>query len=151
MKIGDVFSIQTVKGKAYFQFTAKNKLMGQLILVLPGIYSSELVGEELQRLLKIDTNFYIFFHIASALKAGVIEKVGNYEIPEHSRSFPIFRSGVPDASGHVANWGLWDGEKSWFIGSLTPEQRKLPIRGAWNDTLLISRIEQGWLPEKDTR
>ena len=31
-------------------------------------------------------------------------------------------------------------------GELTPEQRKLPIRGVWNDTLLVERIEADGYP-----
>lgn len=151
IKVGDVFSIQTAKGKAYFQYTAKNKLMGPLIRVLPGIYMVELTRQELDILTERHTNFWVFFHISAAVKIGSVTKVGNFTVPEHSRSFPLFRSGPPDKNGHVPNWWLWDGEKSWMIGELTSDQRKLPIRGAWNDTLLISRIEQGWLPEKDTR
>ena len=46
-------------------------------------------------------------------------------------------------------WWLWDGEKEWQIGSITNEQRKLPIRQIWNDTMLIARLEQEWRPETD--
>ena len=151
MKIGDVFSIQTAKGKAYFQYTAKNQLMGPLIRVLPGTYSTDFSREKLIILVEEHTNFWVFFHISSALKLGIVQKIGNFSIPQHSRQFPLFRSGPPDKSGHVPNWWLWDGEKSWMIGNLTEEQRKLPIRSAWNDTMLVKRIEQDWLPEKDTR
>jgi hypothetical protein len=62
----------------------------------------------------------------------------------------VFRAGVVDpAVGKVVDWWLWDGEKEWRVGSISDEQRKLPIRGCWNDTMLIKRIEEGWLPEND--
>ncbi|WP_176536262.1 hypothetical protein [Rhizobium sp. L9] len=47
-------------------------------------------------------------------------------------------------------WWLWDGEKEWRIGQLSAEQHQLSIRGVWNDTLLVERIEFGWTPEIDS-
>jgi YD repeat-containing protein len=41
------------------------------------------------------------------------------------------------------------GEKEWKVGDITAEQRKLPLRGIWNDTLLVERIEAGWSPSND--
>jgi len=77
---------------------------------------------------------------------------GTLQIPDHAQKTPLFRAGVVDpAIGKVKTWWLWDGEKEWKVGSISEEQRKLPIRGAWNDTLLVERIESDWLPEKDER
>ena len=42
-----------------------------------------------------------------------------------------------------------DGEKEWRIDGMTQEQRKLSIRGVWNDTLLVERINACWTPETD--
>lgn len=148
IKAGDVFSIGTSNGLAFFQYVTKNKLMGQLIRVLPGEYVEK---PDLLSLVAKETNFWIFFPLNAAFKANIVHKIENIQIPDHSLKFPLFRTGVPNASGFVKNWGLWDGDKSWLIGTITDEQRKLPIRGSWNDTMLISRIEQGWLPEKDSR
>ncbi len=81
-----------------------------------------------------------------------MKKVDTYEVPEHSRKFPLFRVGVihPE-TGKVETWWLWDGEKEWPIGSITEDERKLPIRASWNDTMLVQRIEEGWLPKNDPR
>ncbi len=46
-------------------------------------------------------------------------------------------------------WWLWDGEKSWKVGEISPAQRKLPIKEVMNDTMLIELIEDGWTPETD--
>ncbi|WP_456280886.1 hypothetical protein M1D55_01370 [Cupriavidus sp. JZ107] len=124
--------------------------MGTLIRVLPGIYHAE--PSDLPALVGQATNFWIFFPVAAALKQKIVQKVMNTPVPEHSRQTPVFRAGVVDPStGKVGTWWLWDGEREWKIGGLTDEQRKLPIRGAWNDTMLVERIEAGWLPEKDDR
>jgi hypothetical protein len=148
VKTGDVFAITTSKGEAYFQYVGKMPLMGPLIRVLPGTYPSEVPPWE--TLVERETNFWVFFPVGAALKRGLVRKVKNCAIPEHAKSPPVFRAGVVDpATGKVETWWLWDGEKEWPVGEISAEQRKLPIRGAWNDTLLIQRIEEGWLPEKD--
>lgn len=149
MRTGDVFSIDTPTGTAYFQFVKKLALMGSVIRVLPGTYGNT---PDLDALVEQPTNFWIFFPVSAALKQGAIQKVNTFKIPQHSQKPPIFRAGVIDPStGRVETWWFWDGEKEWRVGEITDEQRKLPIRGAWNNTLLVERIVEGWLPEKDNR
>ncbi|MFB3304750.1 hypothetical protein [Pseudomonas sp. AMR01] len=149
IRVGDVFVIATTNGKAYLQFVKKIPPMGSLIRVLPGTYNElpdldALVGEK--------TNFWIFFPVSAALKQGIIQKAKGGAIPEHSQKTPTFRAGVVDPStGRVDTWWFWNGEREWKVGEITPEQRSYPIRGTWNDTLLVQRIEEGWLPEKDKR
>lgn len=150
IKTGDVFSIKTGKGLAYFQYVKKVAPMGTLIRVLPGTYAAE--QPDLPALVSQVTNFWVFFPVAAALKQGIVQNVTNNPVPEHSQRTPTFRTGVVDPStGKVGTWWLWDGEREWKAGSLSGEQRKLPIRGAWNDVLLVERIEAGWLPENDAR
>ncbi|WP_083254306.1 hypothetical protein [Pandoraea sp. ISTKB] len=148
IKLGDVFSIETSKGSAYFQYAIKNSLMGAMIRVLPGIFESP--PDSMMSLVGKNTNFYVFFPISGAEKMGIVKKIGNYPIPEHSREMPIFRAGNSNsATKKVENWWLWDGEREWMVGSISDAQRKLPIRQIWNDALLVKRIEDGWLPEND--
>jgi hypothetical protein len=149
ISIGDVFEIATTKGKAYFQFVKKVPPMGSLIRVLPGTYADL---PDLDVLVAEQTNFWIFFPVSAALKQGIVNSVKKCAIPEHSQKIPTFRAGIVDPStGCVNTWWFWDGEKEWKVGEITAEQRKYPIRGTWNDTLLVQRIEDGWLPEKDKR
>ncbi|SKD04880.1 hypothetical protein SAMN05445504_9329 [Burkholderia sp. CF099] len=150
IKAGDVFAIKTSKGEAYFQYIGKLPPMGSLIRILPGTFASE--PSDWDALMGCNTNFWIFFPVAAALKRGIVRKVTRCAIPDHSTTPPTFRAGVVDPStGRVETWWFWDGKKEWQVGQISQEQRKLPIRGAWNDTLLIQRIEEGWLPEKDSR
>jgi len=147
---GDVFGIRTSGGEAYFQYVKKVAPMGSLIRVLPGVFAE--AATDLELLVAIETNFWIFFPAGAAFARGIIRKIGRYAIPDHSKSVPVFRAGVVDpAAGKVVDWWLWDGEKEWRVGSITDEERKLPIRGSLNDTMLIKRIEEGWLPENDPR
>lgn len=146
---GDVYAIETKKGPGFFQFVKKNKLMGSLIRVFP-LEDPARTLENWAELIERETNFWVFFAVDTALRKGLVVKVGHSAVPLHARETPLFRAGIPHPSTRkVGNWWLWDGEKSWQIGELTPEQRKLPIRAAWNDTLLRERLEAGWLPEID--
>ncbi|CAM3417837.1 hypothetical protein BOSP111201_03990 [Bordetella sputigena] len=148
---GDVYAIGTKKGLGFFQFVKRNKLMGALVRVFP-LENPPRTLENWSELIERETNFWIFFPVDAALRRRLIAKVGYRTVPLHARETPLFRAGVPDPSTRkVDNWWLWDGEKSWQIGKLTPEQRRLPIRAAWNDTLLRERLEAGWLPETDSR
>ncbi|WP_304589925.1 hypothetical protein [Burkholderia anthina] len=150
IKSGDIFSIKTSKGNAYFQFVDKLPVMGSLIRVLPGTHVEQ--PSDWDALVSSESNFWIFFPVAAAKKQGIVEKVAHCPLPEHAKKPPVFRAGVADPStGKVETWWFWDGEKEWRVGAITEEQRKLPIRGSWNDTLLIQRIEEGWLPENDPR
>lgn len=147
-KLGDVFEIETKFGFAYFQFTNKNKLMGSLIRVFPNKFN--LQEGEIKDLVNSKTNFLIFFPVSAAEKQGIIKKILHAPIPDHASTIPLFRNGVPDSDTRkVSDWWFWDGEKSWKVGSISDEQRKMPILESWNDTMLIKRIEEGWLPEKD--
>ena len=149
-KSGDLYVIQSANGSAYLQFVKTLSRMGQMIRVFPGIYPNE--PPDLTALVSCETNFWIFFPVNVAQKRGIIRKVANFDLPEHARQSPIFRAGVRNpATKKVESWWLWDGKTEWEVGALTQEQRKLPIRGTWNDTLLIQRIEEGWLPENDPR
>jgi hypothetical protein len=124
--------------------------MGSLIRVFAGVHSD--TPENLNGFVEQEAAFWTFFPVAASLKNSVIQKEASGSIPEHAQLMPLFRTGTIDpATKRVENWWLWDGDKSWQIGKLAEEQRRLPIRGNWNDTLLRERIEQGWLPEQDPR
>lgn len=148
--LGDVFAIRTSSGEAYLQYVKQIAPMGSLIRVIPGVFTDLPINFE--SLVAKESNFWIFFPVRNAFSRGIVRKVGSHAIPDHSKSIPVFRAGVVDpAVGKVADWWLWDGEREWHVGSITDEQRKLPIRGSWNDIMLIKRIEEGWLPENDPR
>jgi hypothetical protein len=152
VKIGDIIEIPTAKGLAYAQYTHKHQQSphyGALIRVLDGLFESR--PKDFADLVKKRHRFVVFFPLGAAVNRGIFSVVAHGEIPEEARSFPIFRSGFIDRDGKVDNWWLWDGEKEWDVGKLTPEQRALPILGTVNDTGLIYWIESGWTPETDSR
>jgi len=147
-QIGDVIEIRTTKGLAYAQYTHKHKQYGALLRVFNQIHPSK--PSDLKELIAQHASFSCFFPLDAAVDRGIVSVVGNTAVPPEAQAFPIFRAGVVDPSNHkVAVWWLWDGAKEWKVGELTYEQKKLSIRGVWNDTLLVERIESGWTPETD--
>jgi hypothetical protein len=150
LRVGDVVEIPTAKGLAYAQYTHKHPQMGDLVRVLPGLFPVR--PESLGDLAKEKELFVIFFPLVAAVSKKIFKVIANEELPAESKRFPLFRApGFVDRQGRVRDWWLWDGERSWQIGNLTDEQRRLPMRISCNDTALIQRIEEGWTPETDAR
>jgi hypothetical protein len=147
IKFGDIFEIATPKGLAYGQYLLRHKEYGALVRMFSGFHERrpDELGETIG-----DVQFTIFFPLQAAVNKDIVTIVGNAPIPPEASTMPIFRSGsVHPATGKVEVWWFWDGEKEWRVGTITPEQRKMPIRGVCNDTYLIDRLVEGWRPEND--
>ena len=148
IKPGDVIEITTKKGLAYAQYVLRNSEMGALIRVLPGFHETRPIT--FSEVVARPERFVTFLPLQAAIQRDIFKIIANEPVPEQSRKLPLFRArGHIDREGFVHDWRLWDGEKSIRIGKLGPEQRKLPIKEIWNDTLLIERIEEGWTPEQE--
>ena len=94
--------------------------------------------------------FVVFFPLGATVNRKIVEIVSNQPVPAEAREFPTFRDGVVDpATGRVANWWLWDGQREWMVGQITYEQRHFPILAVVNDTQLIEWILSDWTPFKD--
>lgn len=149
IRIGDIIEIPTPKGFAYAQFINEHKRYGPLLRVFCGLHdgrptdpTQSMVGE---------VQFVCFFPLRAAIRQKIVSVVARDAVPPEAAEFPVFRAGVVDpTTGKVAVWWLWDGEREWRVGTLSDEQRSLPIRGVWNDTLLIERILAGWRPQTDS-
>ncbi len=152
VKIGDVVEIKTDLGLAYAIYTHRHSLpprYGALIHVFCRIYPSR--PSDIVGVVQDSIRFSTFFPLQAAVDSHVIEIIGNVTVPEHLRNFPLFRAA---GLGHLQmkradDWWLWDGDKEWRVGLLTPEQRKLPIRAVWNYSILVERIVEGWRPEDE--
>ncbi|MCL2656094.1 MAG: hypothetical protein FWD62_01525 [Betaproteobacteria bacterium] len=148
LKIGDIVEIETGKGLSYAQYTHWHKQYGALLRVFGNFY--DIRPGDFDELVKSKPKFMCFFPLGAAVNEGVVSIVDNVALPSEAQKFPTFRAGVIDsATRKVGVWRLWDGEKEWRVGRLTAEQRRLSIRGVWNDILLIERIESEWTPETD--
>ena len=142
----------TSRGFAYAQVShvhrTERSSYGPLLRVLPGFFDQRPARfEDLVRQRPLSV---MFCALTFALKDGICEVVGNVPVPEEARAFPVFRtSNDPAADMSAKEWWFWDGEKSWFVGSIGPEQRQMPVREIVPGVLLRDRLETGWSPATD--
>jgi hypothetical protein len=149
--IGDILEIPTAKGLAYAQYTHQHAQFGGLIRVFDQLFTDR--PDKFDSVVHGPVRFSTFFPVAAAIKRGIFKIVGHKEIAPPNKIFPIFRAAglVDPDTKNVSAWSFWDGENEWRVGQITAEQRNMPIRSIWNDTLLIERIESGWTPADDLR
>jgi hypothetical protein len=146
--IGDVVEIKTSKGLAYAHYTHQHKQYGALLRVFHGFHETRPV--DFMKLVMHVPIFSCFFPLNAAVERKIVSLVSNVTPSVEALTFPTFRAGIIDpATRKVGVWWLWDGEKEWKVGELTSVQRRFPIRGVWNDTLLVERIESGWTAKTD--
>ena len=152
VRIGDIIEIPTARGLAYAQYTHEHTRpprYGSLLRILDGFHESR--PREFEPLVNRPERFLVFFPLKVAVNKGIFSVVANEKVPAAAQRFPLFRCGQANPqTGKVDVWWFWDGEKEWRAGRITDEQRKMPLREVWNDTLLIERIESGWSPQTDS-
>lgn len=150
VQIGDIIEIPTAKGLAYAQYTHQHPTHGGLIRVFDTLFENR--PGDFSKLVAGPVRFSTFFPVRAAINRSIFQIVGHENVAPHNQSFPIFRNGIAEpTTKKVAVWWFWDGEREWKVGEITPEQRKMPIAGVWNDTMLVERIEAGWTPSNDPR
>ena len=124
-------------------------MYGSLLRVFTGF---DLERPDVLQVASRPVQFSTFFPLNSAVTRKLVQIAGHAPVAPSLTSFPTFRTGVANPlTGEVGTWWLWDGENEWRVGALTPEQRRFPVRGVMNDTLLIERIEEEWNPAIDVR
>lgn len=149
LKIGDVVELKTSRGFSYLHYTHKHRQYGALLRAFVGFHEAR--PSSLTKLMVGESAFQCSFPLRAALDQGIVSVVGNVELPASEKNFPTFRAGVMNpATRKVDVWWLWDGQEERKVGDLTSEQRRLSIRGVWNDTLLRDRLKSGWRPETDS-
>lgn len=145
-KIGDIVEIPTPLGLSYAQYTHKHRQFGALLRVLVEKFQDR--PRTFSWVSEAESQFVTFFPLGAACHRGILTIVSNEHIGFAASKFPVFRSCIRTPSGR-GPWWLWDGEREWKVGDLTPGMERLPIRGVINDTLLIERISSGWRHEHD--
>jgi len=142
IKIGDIFEINTPKGKAYLHYVYKDKVTGELIRVLQGLYGERPVN--IPELATSNERYIVSFPIAAATKQGIVEVVGHYSMVGFEK--PKLMRTEHNVRGKFLGWHLVDTE-TWqrkLVSTLSPEQKKLSPWGVWNDTLLIENLMNNW-------
>ena len=147
LKVGDVFEVDTPRGKAYIQYVSHNEVIGELIRVLPGVYDKR--PENLMEIVNKKGDYFIHFPVKAAKKQKIVELISHFALPKGLEIPKKFRTEITDKDGNLAGWHIVDYD-TWqrdTISELSEEQKKLSPWGTWNDTLLIERISQEWTLE----
>lgn len=142
IKLGDIFEINTPKGKAYLHYIYKDKITGDLIRVLPDIYAER--PASFDELASSKERFMVFFPLSAAMKLKIVIQVGHYSTDNFGR--PRYMRAEHIIRGEFLGWHIIDTE-TWqrqLVKTLTPEQKKLSPWGIWNDTLLIENLMNDW-------
>lgn len=146
IKLGDIFEINTPKGKAYLHFIYKDSVLGELIRVLPGLYSDRPVN--LGDLAKLNECYMVSFPLAAAVKKTIVIPVGFYPASDFSK--PRFMREEHIVRDEFLGWFIVDTDtwKRQLVKNLTPEQKKYSPWGIWNDTLLVESLVNDWKLEE---
>ena len=145
-KLGDVFEIITPKGNAYLHYIHKDKTIGDLIRVLPGLFTER--PDDFDAIASAKERYIIFFPLSAANNRKLVERVGFYpadefEMPKYMRTKHFV--GKEYLDWHIVDTDTW---KRQLLNSLTPEQMQFSPWGIWNDTLLIERLVDDWSLDK---
>jgi hypothetical protein len=145
---GDILEVNTPRGLAYLQYTAKHPDFGDTVRVLPGLHATrpqEWTG------LHEQAEYFAFYPVGAALRQGLVEVVGSRPIP-HGLELPaaLRRPGARSQDGRVLAWMVWNGEEEVLKAELSPAERQLPIGAIWNHEMLVLRLKTQWHPEQET-
>lgn len=146
IKIGDVFEINTPKGKAYLHYVDKDGSMGDLIRVLQGLYSER--PTNFDKITSSKERYVIFFPLSAAVKQKIVVLVGQYSVERFEK--PKYMRCEHTVRGEFLGWHIID-MKTWkrqLVKNLTQEQIMLSPWGIWNDTLLIEKLVDNWSLDK---
>lgn len=147
-KIGEVIEVNTPSGLAYAQYTHYTEKYGTLLRRLPGLYSRR--PASIEELAQAKETYFFFYPLVPALKQGLVHSICKEPIPEWAMPFPLMRmEGNVDRSGRVLDWWLWNGDREWPVGKLTPELAALSIVGIWTHPYLVEMILRDWTPAYD--
>jgi hypothetical protein len=142
IKLGDIFEIDTPKGKVYLHYIYKDKVIGDLIRVLPNFYPER--PSDIEELNTSIEKFMVFFPLSFAYKKNIVSLVGYFSANNFGK--PKYMKSQHFIKGEFIGWHIVDTE-TWqrtLVGNLTLEQRQLSPWGIWNDTLLINNLVNDW-------
>lgn len=138
IRVGDIFEINTPKGKAYLHYIYKDETVGELIRVLPGLYSER--PASFDNLATSKERYMVFFPLSAANKRKLVEQVSQYPAdnfgkPKYMRTEHIVRGEF--LGWHIINTETWERQ---LVKTLTSEQKELSPWEIWNDTLLVENL-----------
>jgi hypothetical protein len=138
--VGDIIEIPVNNSRCYAHFVYDKPRWGQLLWFYFKLYDHK--PREIIATVDGSPDLISLFPLKGSLRAGLTSIVGHRDLDQVRAKFPVFRSGVANPkSGKVDNWWLWNGDREWRVGALTPEQMSFPYRGIINRAFLIDVIE----------
>jgi hypothetical protein len=146
IKVGDIFEITTPQGNAYLHYIFKDSEIGELIRILPGLYSER--PANLDPLAGAQELCLIFFPLTAAHKKQIVEIVGSYSSEKFDR--PKYMRTEHIVYGEFLGWHIIE-TSTWkrkFVKKLDLAQKQLSPWGIWNDTLLVEKLVNNWTLEK---
>lgn len=140
--IGDIFEIETKKGKGYFQCVKLDKIRCDTVMVFNKLFKERPL---IELVTSVEDRYFIGFPLGAAFNRKLVEKVGhaslpnNFQLPTQAREEYIIR-------GELLGWHIIDIKtlKRELVKKLSPEQMKLSPLSIWNDTMLKETLESGW-------
>jgi hypothetical protein len=147
IKIGDIFEINTSKGKAYLHYIHKDPKIGrELVRVLPGLYAER--PASFDKLAGSKELYMIFFPVSAANKKKIVMNVGHYSADNFTK--PKYMRTEHNVRGEFLGWHITDTDtwKIQLVKELTQEQKQFSDWASWNDTLLVERLVNDWSLEK---
>lgn len=155
-KIGDICEIKTPAGLVYIQYTHDGRDMGQMVRVLPGLFSTR--PRDFAELTKQRELYFVFYTLNYALRDHEAEVVSNKPVPEWAQSYPLMRwCGARDPSGKAIAWKIFSAsspltveehQRTPLIWKLTAEQQRLSIHELWPHPVMVKQLARGWTPER---
>lgn len=145
IKYGDVFEIETPKGKGYFQCVKEAAATEvEIIRILPGIYSMQ-ENVDINSLVEENELYFIQFPLKYALKKKCIKLIGNFKVKDEVIVPRYYRSMHKIGTEFIC-WHIVDSEtlQRRSVDELSEEEKRLSPWGSWNDTLLAERMADGW-------
>ncbi|WP_147416008.1 hypothetical protein [Ulvibacterium marinum] len=141
LELGDVFEIETSKGKGYLQCVKLPKDTSEVEKVKVFYHLLEQKPKTIKDVIS-EEFYYVDFPLSAAYKKKIVSFVENVPLPKDFSCPRYYRTEHMFDSG----WQIID-SKTWkreSVEVLTAEQKKISPWGIWNDTLLIENLENNW-------
>lgn len=142
IKVGDVFELETPKGKAYLHYIYDDPTIGELIRVLPGLYQDR--PSELNEIVAEKERYLIFFPLRAAHRRSIVHRIGHVSAEGYTK--PAFMRSDYWEGYEFKGWHIVDTKTllRQFVPELTDDQKKLSPWRLWNDTRLCERLVENW-------
>jgi hypothetical protein len=142
LKKGDVFRIKTKLGYGFLQYIETDDLGIEYVRVLEPISENGILSRQEVECLE---RWCIGFPLKAAERRKIVEKVGNFDIPQSFINYEHVRA-EHNIRGEKIGWHIVNKAslKRELKQNLDAHDRKLSPHGIMNDTLIISMLEENW-------